>query len=70
MSLILTRREGESIKIGENVWITVSAVDGNRAKLSIDAPREVVVLRGELCKSLSTKTESSDISLTKEVSNS
>jgi carbon storage regulator CsrA len=45
--LALTRKKGQGIYIGE-VLVRVSRIDGNRVTLSIDAPREVKVLRGEL----------------------
>ncbi|WP_236207866.1 carbon storage regulator CsrA [Pseudomonas tohonis] len=46
--LILTRRLGESILIGENITITVVSTKGNQVKLAIDAPRDVVVNREEV----------------------
>jgi carbon storage regulator len=45
--LVLTRRDGESIKVGDNVTITVSQ-HKNAVKVMIEAPREVRILRGEL----------------------
>lgn len=46
--LILTRRINESIKIGDNVTISVLGVRGNQVRLGIDAPREVSVHREEI----------------------
>lgn len=46
--LILQRREGEKVLIGEDISISVVSVDGNRVRLAISAPREVSILRGEL----------------------
>ena len=46
--LILTRRIGEVILIGDNIKITVTAVSGNQVRIGIDAPKEVKVLREEL----------------------
>jgi carbon storage regulator len=46
--LILTRRAGESIVIDKNIRITVLAVDGERVKIGVDAPREIPVVRQEL----------------------
>ena len=45
--LILQRKRGESLLIGEDISITVS-VDGERVRLAISAPPEVSVLRSEL----------------------
>jgi carbon storage regulator CsrA len=46
--LVLTRKVGERIIIGENVMIEVRRVAGNRVTLALDAPRKVRILRGEL----------------------
>ncbi len=46
--LMLRRRCGESIVLGENIEIHVLEVAGNRVKLGIVAPRDVIVLRNEL----------------------
>lgn len=46
--LILTRRVGESIKIGDNVVVTVLNKSGNQVKIGIEAPKSVNVVRTEL----------------------
>lgn len=46
--LILTRKPGESIRIGEDIEITVVKTSGNRVKLSFNAPQDVSICRGEL----------------------
>ncbi len=46
--LILQRKAGESLLIGEDIQITVVSVDGGRARLAISAPRQVSILRSEL----------------------
>ena len=46
--LILTRRVGEKIVIGENVTVTVLSVKGNQVRIGIDAPRDVMVNREEI----------------------
>jgi carbon storage regulator len=48
--LILSRRPGESLTIGDDVVVTVVGVSGNQIRLGITAPREVRVLRGEIYK--------------------
>ena len=49
--LILTRRVGEKLVIGENVTVTVLGVKGNQIRIGIDAPPEVQVHREEIFKS-------------------
>jgi carbon storage regulator len=46
--LILTRRMGESVKIGDEVTVTVLGVKGNQVRLGFTAPRNVAVHREEI----------------------
>ncbi|MFN7876306.1 MAG: carbon storage regulator [Pirellula sp.] len=46
--LVLSRKEGERIQIGDNITLVVSKVSGNRVTIGIEAPRDVKVVRGEL----------------------
>lgn len=46
--LILTRRGGESIIIGENIKVTLLSVRGGQASLGIEAPAEINVVREEI----------------------
>jgi len=46
--LVLSRKIGEKIYIGENISIEVRRVAGNRVTLALDAPRNIRILRGEL----------------------
>jgi carbon storage regulator len=46
--LVLSRKEGERISIGDNITLIVSKVSGNRVTIGIEAPRDVKVVRGEL----------------------
>jgi len=46
--LVLSRKLGEKVVIGNGITITVVEVKGNRVRLGIDAPKKVRVLRAEL----------------------
>ncbi len=46
--LILTRKVGENLLIGDNISITVLSVRGNQVKIGVDAPKDVSVHREEI----------------------
>lgn len=46
--LVLSRKEGEKIIIGEGVVLTINRIAGNRVAIGIEAPRNIRVVRGEL----------------------
>lgn len=48
MSLVLTRRIGESILIGDSIVVRIAAINGTQVRVAIDAPAEIKILREEL----------------------
>jgi carbon storage regulator len=46
--LVLSRKIGEKLVIGDNITVVVSRVAGNRVTLGIEAPSDVRIVRGEL----------------------
>ena len=58
--LILTRRIGENLIIGDDVTISVLAVKGNQVRIGIDAPKEVQVHREEIYKRIQLEKNGSD----------
>jgi len=46
--LILTRRVGETLMVGNDIAVTVLAVKGHQVRLGVDAPKEVSVHREEI----------------------
>ncbi|MEL7535942.1 MAG: carbon storage regulator CsrA [Pseudomonadota bacterium] len=46
--LILTRRVGESVVIGDDISVTVLGVKGNQVRIGVSAPRDVAVHREEI----------------------
>ncbi|KQB77373.1 MULTISPECIES: carbon storage regulator CsrA [Clostridium] len=46
--LIITRKKGESIMIGDDIEITISKIDDGSVKIGIEAPRNINILRKEL----------------------
>ena len=46
--LILQRKAGESLQVGDDITISVVSIDSNRVRLAISAPNNVSILRSEL----------------------
>ena len=46
--LVLTRKQAEQIRIGDNIMLTVLRIDGNKVRIGIEAPEEVQIKRSEL----------------------
>jgi carbon storage regulator len=46
--LVLSRKVGERIHVGDNITLEIRRIAGNRVTLALDAPRNVRILRGEL----------------------
>ncbi|AYD40715.1 carbon storage regulator [Clostridium fermenticellae] len=68
--LVISRKKGQSILIGEDVEITVTKIDDGSVKLSISAPKDITILRKELYKEIESENKSavsSDISLLKKI---
>lgn len=58
--LILTRRPGESIQVGDDIEISILEIRGNQVRLGINAPPDVLVLRSELLDTARTPTLTQD----------
>ena len=58
--LILTRKKGESIKIGDDIEIFVTEVKGDKVRLGISAPEDMKISRTELYLTVENNNEASD----------
>ncbi|MBS4959382.1 MAG: carbon storage regulator [Clostridiales bacterium] len=56
--LILQRKAGESIRIGDHIRISISEISSDRVKIAIDAPRDLSILREELITAAETNKQS------------
>jgi carbon storage regulator len=57
--LVLTRRPGQSILIGDGIELVVVRVEGDRVVLGIEAPRDVRVVRAELLRAVEAENQAS-----------
>ena len=55
--LILTRRVGETVMIGNDVTVTVLGVKGNQVRVGVNAPRDVAVHREEIFERIKRENE-------------
>ncbi len=58
--LILTRRAGESLMIGDDVNITVLGIKGNQVRIGVNAPKEITIHREEVYLRIQEEQNNSD----------
>ena len=59
--LILTRRVGETLMIGDDVTVTVLGVKGNQVRIGVNAPKDVSVHREEIYERIKQEDQSDDV---------
>lgn len=59
--LVVSRKKGESIRIGDDIEITVVKIDEGSVKISISAPKDVPILRNELYKEVTEENKNAVI---------
>lgn len=59
--LVLTRKVDESITIGDSIVLTVLAIEGERVKIGINAPRDMLILRQEVFQAVQEQSKIQEV---------
>jgi carbon storage regulator len=59
--LILTRRAGESLRINDDISVTVLGIKGNQVRIGVDAPKSVAVHREEIYKRIQEERQAAPV---------
>jgi carbon storage regulator CsrA len=62
--LILTRKPGETVMIGDEITVTVLGVKGNQVRIGVNAPKSVVVHREEVLERIRCEKHAADTAAT------
>lgn len=68
--LIITRKKGESLMIGDDIEITISKIDDGSVKIGINAPKNITILRKELYEEVENENKQAinvDVNLLKNI---
>lgn len=65
--LVLTRKVGESVAIGEDIRVTLLGIQGKQVKLGISAPDKIGVYRDEVYKRMQSESPKSSMTLKEDV---
>lgn len=60
--LALTRKAGERIVIGDNIVVTVVSIKGDSIRLTIEAPKEIKIYRGEIYDAIAAENKQAAVS--------
>ena len=55
--LVISRKVDESLIIGDKITVTILAIEGDRIKIGIDAPRDMTILRQEVYQAVQDQTK-------------
>ena len=55
--LVLTRKPRQQIMIGDNIVINIVEVQGDNVRIAIDAPRDIKIYRGEICRAIQEENQ-------------
>lgn len=59
--LVLSRKVGESVRVADNIELYIIAIDGQRVRIGIKAPKEVRIVRSELAEEIAKTNQSAAV---------
>lgn len=59
--LVITRKASDSFTIGDNVKVSILEINGDKIKIGIDAPRDIVIMRSEVLETIRNNIEAVSI---------
>ena len=59
--LVISRKTGEGLRIGDNIILQVVSISGDKVTLAIDAPKDITIMRDELIQTIEANQSSSQI---------
>lgn len=59
--LVLSRKVGESVRVADNIELFIIAIDGQRVRVGIKAPKEVRIVRSELAEEIAKTNQSAAV---------
>lgn len=55
--LVITRKSAESFTIGDNVKVNILEINGEKVKIGIDAPKDIIIMRSEVLETIRNNIE-------------
>ncbi|PAW76159.1 MAG: carbon storage regulator [Verrucomicrobia bacterium Tous-C9LFEB] len=68
--LVLSRKVGESVRVADNIELFIIAIDGQRVRIGIKAPKEVRIVRSELAEEIAKSNQSAAVEVKAEAGSS
>lgn len=63
--LVLTRKPGQQIMLGDDILINVVEVQGDNVRIAIDAPKQIKIYRGEIYKAIISENKAAAMNISK-----
>jgi carbon storage regulator len=65
--LVITRKASESFIIGDDIKIVILDINGDKVKIGIDAPKDIIILRSEVAETINNNIEAVSATMPKDI---